>query len=71
MHKFEYFKNKIKIFIKSKILLIRHEISYFQNQPPTVCYKKGILKNFTKIKGKHQDQNLFFNESAGLSLQLY
>ena len=51
--------------------MIRHEISYFQNQPPTVCYKKGILKNFTKIKRKHQDQNLFFNESAGLSLQLY
>ena len=28
--------------------------------------KKGVLRNFTKLTGKHLCQNLFFNEFAGL-----
>ena len=29
-------------------------------------YKKGVLKNFTKLTGKHLWQSLFFNKVAGL-----
>ena len=28
--------------------------------------KKGLLKNFTKLTGKHLCQNLYFNKVAGL-----
>ena len=28
--------------------------------------KKGVLKNFVKIKGKHLCRSLFFNKVAGL-----
>ena len=31
-------------------------------------YKKGILRNFTKLAGKHLCQTLFFNKVAGLRL---
>ena len=27
--------------------------------------KKGVLKNFAKLKGKHMCQSLFFNKFAG------
>ena len=30
-------------------------------------YKKGVLKNFTKLTGKHQCQSLFFNKDVGLT----
>ena len=33
--------------------------------------KKGVLKNFTKFTKEHLCQGLFFNKSAGASLQLY
>ena len=33
--------------------------------------KKGVLKNFVKLTGKHLCQSLFFNDIAGLSLQFY
>ena len=29
---------------------------------PEVFYKKGVLRNFAKLKGKHLCQSLFFNE---------
>ena len=36
------------------------------------CYAwKDVLKNFTKFTEKHLCQSLFFNEVAGLSLQVY
>ena len=31
-----------------------------------VFYKKGVLRNFTKFKGKHLCQSLFFNKVTGL-----
>ena len=34
-------------------------------------YKKGVLKNFAKLTGKHLCQSLFFNKVAVLGLQLY
>ena len=33
--------------------------------------KKGVLKNFAKLIGKHLFQGHFYNKVAGLSLQLY
>ena len=27
----------------------------------TLCYKKGVLRNFAKFTGKHLCQSLFFN----------
>ena len=41
---------------------------YLQKQPPKVFYKKYVLKNFPKFKGKHMCQNLFFNKVAGFRL---
>ena len=38
----------------------------FQNQPPVVFSKKGVLKNFEKLTGKHLRQSFFFNKVAGL-----
>ena len=35
-----------------------------QKQPLEVFYKKGVLRNFTKITGKHLCQSLFFNKKA-------
>ena len=32
---------------------------------------EGVLRNFVKFTGNHLCQNLFSNEVAGLSLQLY
>ena len=38
----------------------------FQRLPPEVFYKKGVLKNFAKLTGKHLYGRLFFNKVAGL-----
>ena len=38
---------------------------------PEVFCKKGVLRNFAKFTGKDLCQSLFFNEVAGVSLQLY
>ena len=40
------------------------KFSYRSNHPE-VFYKKGILKNFAKILGKHLCRSLFFNKVAG------
>ena len=32
---------------------------------PEVFCKKGVLRNFAKLTGKHLYQSLFFNEVAG------
>ena len=42
-----------------------------QKQPLEVFNKKGVLKNFAKVAGKHLCQSLFFNNVAGRSKQLY
>ena len=37
-----------------------------------ICYvRKGVLRNFAKLTGKHLYQSLFFNKIAGLRLHLY
>ena len=41
----------------------------YKNQPPEVLCKKNVIRNFTKFKGKHLCQSLFFNEVAGLRLR--
>ena len=38
----------------------------FQKQPLDVFYKKSVLRNLTKITGKHLCQSLLFNKLAGL-----
>ena len=37
-----------------------------QKQPPVVFLKKGVLKNFPKLTGKHQCQSLFFNRTLNI-----
>ena len=44
------------------ILVIR----VYRSNRPEVFYKKGVLRNFTKFRGKHLYQGLFFNKVAGL-----
>ena len=38
----------------------------FKKQPPKVFYKRGVLKNYAKLKEKNVSPSLFFNEVAGL-----
>ena len=40
--------------------------NYKQKQPPEVFFKKSVLRNFAKFKGKHLCQSLFFNKVTGL-----
>ena len=40
---------------------------FWEKQPPEISVKKGVLKNFTKVTGKHLCWNLFFNKVAGLN----
>ena len=35
-----------------------------QKPPPEVFCKKGVLRNFAKLTGKHLCQSLFFNKVA-------
>ena len=39
---------------------------YRQKQSSEVFYEKGVLRNFTKITGKHLYQSLFFNKVTDL-----
>ena len=38
----------------------------FRSSHQRCSMKKGVLTNFTKFKGKHLSQSLFFNKAAGL-----
>ena len=38
----------------------------FRSSRPEVFCKKGVLRNFAKLTGKHLCQELFFNKVAGL-----
>ena len=40
-------------------------IGYLRDSRPEVFYKKGVLRNFTKLTVKHLCQSLFFNKAAG------
>ena len=44
----------------------RFLVSDRSSRPDVFC-KKGVLRNFTKFKGKHMCQSLYFNKVAGLS----
>ena len=45
---------------------------FIQKQPPEVCsIKKGVLRNFSKLTGKHLCQDLLFTKLQPLVLQLY
>ena len=52
-----------------KVLKIWHFTRWVKQSPlrywDRVC-KKGVLRNFTKFKGKHLCQSLFINKNAGL-----
>ena len=38
----------------------------FSSSRPEVFCKKGALRNFAKLTGKHLRQSLFFNKIAGI-----
>ena len=45
---------------------IRFYLRYSNSRPEVFC-TKGVLRNFTKLTGKHLCQSLFFNKAAGFS----
>ena len=49
-----------------KPLVFLFPCGYRQKQLPEVFYKKCVLRNFTKLTGKHLCQSFFFNKVAGL-----
>ena len=58
---------------KFKFNLLIEDISVIKPSADVLC-KKTVLKrfeNFVKFTEKHLCQSLFFNRTAGLSLQLY
>ena len=61
---FELINRSIEKGVTSQIYIYKHVVSRRD------C-KKGVLRNFVKFTGKHLCQSLFFNNVAGLSLQLY
>ena len=44
---------------------ICNECSFINSRPEVFC-KKGVLRNFRKLTGKHLCQGLFFNKVVGL-----
>ena len=47
--------------------LIHEKLSFIVQNCPEVFYKKGVIRNFVKLIGKHLSQSLFFNKIAGLA----
>ena len=47
---------------------ISHFHDFIQKQPSEVFYKKGVLKSFAKISGKHLHHSFFCNKVAVLRL---
>ena len=55
--------------------LVSLSLSFFllmsiRSSRPDVFYKKGVLRNFAKLTGKHLCQSLFFNKVVGLACNL-
>ena len=48
------------------LAFIEEYISTNKSSRPEVFCEKGVLKNFTKVTGKHLCQSLFFNKVADL-----
>ena len=42
-----------------------------RNSLPEVSCKKGVIRNFAKVTGKHLCQSLFLNKVTGKRLRLY
>ena len=42
-------------------------LTAFRSSRPEVFCKKGVVKNFAKLTGKHLCQSRFFNKVAGLN----
>ena len=54
------------IFIDNeRLLTYGYSVKYRSSRPDVFC-KEGVLRNFTKFKGKHLCQSLFFNKVADL-----
>ena len=56
----------VRIKFLSMNYLSSPETLKFQKQPPNLFYKKGILKNFAKLTGKHLYQSLQLKLKKGL-----
>ena len=50
---------------------VRKDPNDYRSSSPEVFCKKGFLKNFAKITGKHLCKSLFFNKVAGLRQILF
>ena len=57
-------------FLRNTRKSARNNLNNSSTRPEVLC-KKGVLRNFAKLTGKHLCQSLFFNKVAGLCLQLY
>ena len=66
MLKCDYHKvaKRVVLIVSEKLEHFSFKSLYFQKQPPGYSIKKGVLKNFTKCKGKHQCHSPFFNKVA-------
>ena len=47
--------------------LIHEKLPFIVQSCPEVFCKKGVIRNFVKLIGKHLSQSLFFNKIAGLA----
>ena len=62
-------ENNFSIIAVSKRDEMRYSIKFFvfsfKSSRPEVFCEKGVLRNFTKLTGKHLCQSFFFNKVAG------
>ena len=54
------------IHLMSKWVWFSFSVMKNRSSRPENFYKKGVLRNFTKLTGEHLCQGLFFNKVAGL-----
>ena len=62
---------RLKDEARGEFLYLNVIISHYRSSHRRCSIKKGLLKNFEKLTGKHLCQILFFNKVAGPGLQLY
>ena len=68
--KLEKLLSKAIIDNKRTIALLEYLLIYRSSRPEVFC-KKGVLKNFAKLTGKHLYHSLFFKKAAGWCKQHY
>ena len=56
----------VAVEIKVQTMMVM-KIDFIRNSRPEVLCKKGVLKNFVRITGKHLCRNLFINKVASLA----